>query len=120
MSSNLRSLAIITEIFKGLILKCLSMASHGLLAKNTRKEKMITVSSDLINIYIQLFKESIICKQTMLYHIRVVVYFEIALPNVNNIHLSHSRSVGDKSESAVRTSWAKIKLPLKTKHSFTA
>jgi len=35
-----------------------------------------------------------------------VVYFEIVLPNTNNFHLSHSRSVGDKSESAVRTSWA--------------
>jgi len=39
MSSNFRSLAIITEIFKGLILKCQSVASHGLLAKTWGRKR---------------------------------------------------------------------------------
>lgn len=54
-------------------------------------------------------------------HVKFIL--RIVLPNINNIHLSHSRSVGDKSENIIGNLWwtgLVYKLPVKTKHSFTA
>lgn len=57
MSSNLRSLAIITKIFKGLILKCLSMVSSfmGCSEKHRWGRKWWLLSVQIWQIHKQLF-----------------------------------------------------------------
>lgn len=98
MSSNLRSLAIITKIFKAFILKCLSIprwrwraaawAAHK--KKDEEAEKIFAMKNRATITY---------------YHILYLWFIlRLVLPNINNNHLSHSRSVGDNHESAARTS----------------
>lgn len=65
---------------------------------------MLTVNSDYIYKQIsQYVNNGVVRNHATITYLQFIL--RIVLPNITNIHLSHSRSVGDKSESAVRTSW---------------